>query len=423
MQQVDLCSPPGMGADHRYSSITWQLWIWLALALAVAFSAALILAHPQPVRWDQVFIQSTVDADNYPALTSGIASVLLVALYKALVPHDSAGLNVHIRLLAMALYMLATFLLARRALSRVVALCVFPLLLTASLFPVLWLSTELFAGAALALSIRGLLADRAELWTAATMALLAHIKPDLVLPSLCLVTVLIWRTSSRGRRLGSMGVYAAGLLLPVIPGLVIEGTRYLRSQRAFVSFGQHYSALFLRHQFAAQGVDPLLAWQQWRKVIAATFPGATSVWQVAWRFPHKYLDFLALSVVMGMCNVLRALRWLVLFVPIATYAVRRRLVSISRADRYAALTMVGLVPMVLLSYPHVRYLARYFPLFVLTTLSFLERLWAIKAPKNTARACYLAGSAIVSVYLAHQSWSFVFLWSGLRDGQLFWFPD
>src|SRR5262249_13674561 len=61
-------------------------------------------------------------------------------------------------------------------------------------------------------------------------------------------------------------------------------------------------------------------------------------------------------------------------VPVLCAARRRSGIALDAEERALLATFVGVLPFVLLSYPHIRYLARYYPLFLLLVLRSAERL-------------------------------------------------
>jgi hypothetical protein len=86
------------------------------------------------------------------------------------------------------------------------------------------------------------------------------------------------------------------------------------------------------------------------------------------------------------------------------------------------MSLSGLVPVVLFSYLHVRYIARYFPVFLIIIFQYVETLnhsEKIKKPKNVIIAAWV----IICIYSALQAGDLIKNISSINSLRLFWFPD
>jgi len=172
-----------------------------------------------------------------------------------------------------------------------------------------------------------------------------------------------------------VGSFTASLLLLLLPGIALHGPGYLTSygetDRGFATFAQHFAALVAPFQLAADAPNP---WLHPGPYVERVFPGARSLGDVVAQPGLAYLDFVALSAARGVRKAGWVLNWAALAVPILAFARRRAGMTLDAREKALLASFVGLLPFVLLSYPHIRYLARYYPLFLLLVLGSVERL-------------------------------------------------
>ena len=140
--------------------------------------------------------------------------------------------------------------------------------------------------------------------------------------------------------------------------------------RGFAAFTQHFAALVAPFQ-VAPAPDP---WAQPGPYLERSFPGARSMWDVVTAPGLPYLDHVALSFSRGLRKVGWLFQWAWLAVPLLVIARRQAGLALDARERVLLASFVGCLPFVLLAYPHIRYFARYFPLFWLLALMSVERL-------------------------------------------------
>lgn len=347
-----------------------------ALFLGLCAAAAwVVLAYPKPAVWDEArLLEARFEAPYHPAPPYGMSAQLAVIAIRSAVPAGGPALHEWVRLVAMLFYSGAAAALAARWLASRALLAAFLAFLFASQYPLLWLSTELFAGGFLCLALLGASARWPRTVVGVLLALLALTKLELVLVAGTLLLVWMPR-GSRREALELGGSFAASLAVLLLPGLVLQGPGYLTSygdtDRGFASFAQHFAALVAPFQLAADAPDP---WLQPRPYVEKVFPGARSLGDVVAQPGLAYLDFVALSVARGVRKVGWVLNWAALAVPILVVARRRAGLPPDAQEKALLATFVGAIPFVLLSYPHIRYLARYYPVFLLLVLGSVERL-------------------------------------------------
>jgi hypothetical protein len=349
-------------------------------------AACVILAWPKPAVWDQArLLESRFEAPYHPAPPYAMTAQLVVIALKALVPAGGPALHEWVRLAAMLCYAGASAALAARVLESRALLAAFLAFLFASQYPLLWLSTELFAGGLLCLVLLGLFAGWPRSLVGVLLALLALAKIELVLVAGALLVAWLPHCRSHREALALAGAFAASLLLLLLPGLALEGPGYLTSYgatgRGFATFAQHFAALVAPLQIAPDAPNP---WLHPAPYLERAFPGARTLRDVVAMPGLPYLDFVALSLARGLRKAGFVANWAALAVPILVWARRRSGVTLDPREKACLATFAGVLPFVLVSYPHIRYLARYYPLFLILVLRSVERVAQAGDPRLRA---------------------------------------
>jgi hypothetical protein len=138
-------------------------------------------------------------------------------------------------------------------------------------------------------------------------------------------------------------------------------------------------------------------------------------------FP-RYLNFVALSCVRGIFRAGWLANWALLAVPCLAWGWRRGGFESSDRERTLLLTFVGVAPFVLFSFPHVRYLARYYPVFVAGVLLVLERVLSVDDRASRRPVLITAGACLAVSLLVNFGRLFDGLAALSSNGQ-YWFPD
>ena len=407
------------GAPDALARVPWLPGVTLLL---VAGCGALIASHPNTPMWDQAqLLEASFQGPHVPSPPFGFTSQLLVCLLRPFAS-DAASLHVLLRFTAMALWVgsavwLATALLVHRGLQAALLLALFT-----SQYPFLWLSTELIAGGLLCLVI-GAWIRAAPAWlTGALLALFALAKPDLLLVAVTLFGVFAWQRRESARGL-ALGCAATGLVL-LLPGLVAFGPDYLTAYgadaggRAFGSFSQHLAALLAPLQLGP-APNP---WAEPHPYVQRLFPEAKTLSEVVFAPGLPYLDFLGLSLAMGVRKVAYVFHWAWLAVPLLILLRRRAGLAWDANERVLLATAIGVAPFVLLAYPHIRYFARYFPLFWLALLLSVEKLLALgEARRPKAGLIAVAVIALLALAEGVERASLGLALAHRLDP--YWFPD
>ncbi len=397
----------------------------LLFAALLLGGAWLIAAHPAQPVWDQkALLEARFEAPHHPSPARGFTSQLVVALLHAVSPWPESGWNEQVRLLAMALYTGAAALLARALLRGRGLLALFAVLLFTSQYPFLWLSSELFTGAFLCLALWAWATNRPPPLVGLLLALFALCKPDLIFVATVLLAWWCVRESREDAALLA-GSFAASLVLLLLPGTLQGGLGYFSTYndapggRSFASFRQHYAALIAHLQVLGPPPNP---WSLSDVYFDPLFPGAHTMADVVLHHFPQYAEFVALSCVRGLFRGLYVFHFALPALPLLWWAGRRAGAPLSGEERALLLTFAGVLPFVLFAFPHVRYLARYYPVFCLLVLLAWERVGA--GPETGARGPGLRLAAVfVAFALAENARRLAVHVAGLGTHSLYWFPD
>jgi hypothetical protein len=363
----------------------------------------LILLAPgaEPV-WDQTFIGYRFSG-AYPHFEGGIVSHLLVGIVNALVPFEPVSSNTLIRTLAALLYLGSAGLLAWSVTGpkRLWGFLAFMLLLASSRFPFLWLSTELFAGAFLMLFLWSLVREHPFPATGLFLVLFSLSKADLVLPGALIGTYLVFRPDPVSRLLRA-AILGGIVALLVVPSLSTPSYYAQFGGRTWVSFGQHYGTLVQTLQ-----VEPAPpGWTASLMYLERGFPGAANVWEAALGYPRRYLYFVSLSVAESAIRLLPAK--LIVLIPVAAYFFTR----MKRPWQVTVLLILtSVVPVILLSFMHVRYQARLYPLALFIIFAGLQ------SESHRRRPEIVLGGVLAALLV----WQVVDLVPVLQSA--YWLPD
>lgn len=365
----------------------------------ILICAIRILSSDIEPRYDQKFIQYQFGLDQYPEFSDGIVSLIIVGLYNRLWSLEPAVLNAHIRILAMSLYMIAGLLLFTVRPNRpgLSILCI--LLLLTSCFPFLWLSSELFVGAFLMLTLWSVMRRLPFTVFAFFLTCFALTKPDLIFTGVLIGLYVVHRgVLSSERRWLQTGILATSVSILILPAVFQHG---LNADRMQNSFEQHYAALVARHQIAQPTPDP---WTETEQFIQPIWGQHTSLLSEIKSDPLRYFDFLLLSLGQTSRNIMLPNIFLVLSV----WAFSFKRTDHKIVKDLSLLILCGFIPITLFSFGHIRYFARFYPVFL-----FLPYLLLAETPPRSRRIHpWLMGT------LAIQSVLFSFIFS---VGE--WFPD
>jgi hypothetical protein len=396
----------------RDKKVGIQLTALVCVVAAATHAIWAIVSTPSAPIYDQaVLLRGVVP---WPMPSDGLTARLWVQLWRGSWALDPSTLNTVVRCASAVAYLATAAWLATLVLSHRSSVALAILGISAAGFPTLWLSSELFVGASLCVAI-GVIGTRQSTWIrGVALAVLAGSKPDLMLVAIALL-IFVGREEPPTEQLRALAAVVAPWLLFVILGVTFHGLSYLQfdswiGRRGFDSVMQHYAAMLWAQQLGARP-DP---WQNWSTYRDAVVPMANSLRTFIQIYPERYLDFVALSCAQSAARIVRAFGvWLVVAFVLAIW-IRRQSLEACRWERLFLVAAVDLAPLVLLSFVHVRYCARFAPIIILFPLSVLER---------TKRVPTVASAALAIVF-AIGVWDLIprFIVDA-PAGATYWFPD
>ena len=383
--------------------------ICLTMLLTVFSGIIIYRSQAQPI-WDQQFLIEFSFTKGYPRFEHGITSNLIVGMVNLFKPYQPLASNAFIRALASSLYLISGSLLAwvltKRYFLGLNWFALFFLLIVTSRFPFVWVSSELFAGAFLMLTMWSVIKEYPFIITAFFVALFSWAKPDLLIPGFILgiILALYDRKEFQDKILSVLTIILMTAAF-FVPGLILKGGSYLElSGRSFNSFCQHYADVVSSHQIIRPIPDP---WLEWQAYMTQSFGNAQNMPEIIRGNWEKYMDFIFLSLSKSLRKM--AASNLIFLVPLAVAGLR---IIQQKKLKVATISVFvinfGIIPAV--SYFHVRYQARYYPLALLITFIGISELKS----KNVKlfMGCYLiallAFQIYQSVYMVNAGYGYFF---------------
>jgi hypothetical protein len=387
-------------------------------------SARVIVEYPRPPQYDQShLLAARFDADRTPSPAKCLTSELVVATIRLAVSAPQEALNASVRVIAMLLYSVSATLMACALLRRTELVVAFTALLFASQFPFLWISSELFTGAFLFLAIFAW-SQRAAPWlVGALLACFGLCTPDAIFAAAVLLGYWGWRSATLREALLLVSGFAGGLGALLLPGLLLHGMAYFEiwnqsGGRGFSAFRGHFHWTLQHFQIQPDpSADSFLYLQKF-------FGDAGSLWGV-WTHPQGwfvYLEFVALAIVRGVVKTGYLASYSLLALPILALAWHREGARLGARGRSLLLCFVGVAPLVLLVYPHMRYMARFYPIYLLIVLGAAERLGSSALLSVHAPAIAATGLFLGLTLIAHSRRVFINL-ANIAYHDSYWFPD
>ncbi|HZO08822.1 MAG TPA: hypothetical protein VFC77_05555, partial [Myxococcota bacterium] len=161
--------------------------------------------------------------------------------------------------------------------------------------------------------------------------------------------------------------------------------------RAFICFLDHFKRVLAHFQVA--GPAPVAPEDYTRPF----FGDARSMWEV-WTHPQGwfvYLEFVALASLRGVVKVVYLFNWGLAALAALLFSYQRAGRRLDDHERSLLVCCIGFVPLVLVSYPHFRYMARFFPLFLLLVLGAFERAEGLRGSRTRRPALAVAAGCLL----------------------------
>jgi len=338
--------------------------------IMILVSASRMLSLPvDPVHDQKYFITAGIFYPPY--LEYNLSCVYVLKIYNFLAPHNLLAYNAGVMIIAMTLYLTAGALLlwsmTGRAHTALYAL--FMMLLYTSRFIFLWSSKELIAGAFLMLALWSIAKRMSFPVVAIFIVLFSFAKPDLIFSGAIVGIFLAFAQGNSWRgRIINLCVLVGLVILVLVPAYLQSGLQAMLPQGyALYCLGQHYAALIASHQVTPVRLEP---WLEYKKFFNPVWGEHKSVWEAIRSHPGLYRDFIFLSLGRTTQNLCKS--FLIFLLLPAAYGLVTA--GKSQLKTVAALFLTGLIPMLLLSWMHVRYAARFYPVFLVLVLLWLQIL-------------------------------------------------
>ena len=312
---------------------------------------------------------------QYPALqnSGGITSSLIAGLYKLVIPTTHENLNWHIRILAMATYLISTYFMVGRYINSQPFQILAYLIIASSGFQLLQSSSDLFSGTLLNLFFLGVSYRWPKIFTAFFLAAFGLCKVDMILAAAALAGLWFWWEQRSGQRHAGMTcVYTLGwLVLLLFPGFILQGTSPLAGSRSLIAFLSAYAEFFGYHQFSGAVTQDLSTSME--SIRLKTFGGADSFPAIVTKYPSLYFDFLGLSAARSIPNIWNVFKFMLL--PIAIVFLQQKKITQHRFLLWGSLIAAAFViaPAWLVIYLRLRYAVKIAtPLIIIALAGSLE---------------------------------------------------
>lgn len=342
----------------RFNSASYVL-IPLMVALALVTVCAWKLLHTRvlPSEDQLALVTYTFDA-GYPTLEDGVSSFLISGAYHTIGSTDLSVADAHLRTFAMAVFFVAGTLLFWKLTSgnSLIAFFLALGLLCTSRISMLWLSSEVLAAAYVMLTLWSIVSHRPFALTSLFIVAFALAKPDLLSSGLIVGLFVAWSQNEEAARARRVAILLGMLALFLLPGFLYYGIAYIAPRgRALLSFSQHYAALVREHQLTPSRPNP---WNQQYLYVNAVWGPVKSMSELIRTNPYRYMDFVFLSLAKSIRNLVPSnVMWLL---PVAAFSL-----YFTDNKQYRNITLLyltGLIPILLLSFLHIRYQARFYVL-------------------------------------------------------------
>ena len=389
------------------------------LSAFVLFSMSVLFFFPKEIVFDQNFIDHKFELKDLTTSYDGKTLVLLIGIFNAIFSLGKEYLNPQIKIFAMLFYVIPAFFLAKIVLREPKYLVIFTIILFTSRFPFLWLSSELFTGGLLFLVIISVIRKSNPVLTGTLLVILAFTKADSLFLSFAFSLYLLVTKGSIKERVFLVATFFF-VAFAFLPGIFSDlPLSRIYGNRGFISFTQHYSALVEKHQIIKPVPNP---WEGVKEYRTGIIPKANSISSLIREYPKVYYDFLFLSFGHGVKRIVTLFNILLLFIPIIFLYTRKR----KKTDNFNAfhklfyISLLGFLPMILFSFPHIRYMARYFPLFIIFILSFKEQ-FSVNDPEKKKYSA--VSNAILGGSISLNAFLFLDNIIKIKTIDNFWFPD
>ena len=407
-QSIELESQPKAAPENRIFTLISLAFLIASILISSSFILKESGVVPAPPM-DQHFVE-TINLHisraqghwtfQYPSLqnSGGITSSLVAGIYKLLIPTTHETLNWHIRIFAMATFLVSSFWLFRVFIADQAARILAFLIIASSGFQLLQPSSDLFSATLLNLCIIAATLRWPRIWTALFLAGFGLCKVDMTLAALALALGwCLWeRRQKRPHPERGLIFTLLWLGLLLLPGFVVHEANPFSGSRSLIAFLSAYVEFFGYHQF--HQLQPSELNNLIENVRADVFGGANSFVEIVTRYPTLYFDFVGVSGARSLPNLINVFKFML--IPITMVYVRHKRIKGHRLLLWGGLiaAICVILPAWLVIYLRIRYAVKIaVPLIAIAIAGCLELSHHDRRYAKLAWACGI-GSILWQLY-------------------------
>ena len=358
-----------------------DVWIVIFLAVVMSLSAVAILsqdgrvpAHPM----DQAFVttadlrigqHSGVWYFHYPHLqwAGGITGSLAVGVYKLIIPTTPEHLNHHIKILAMVLFFLFSYLLANQYLKTRLGLALFIAIVATSGLQLIEPTNDLIAATYLLAFLYGMAKRWNFIITTLLLVCFGLCKAELPTVAGAMMLYWAWVTPDKKNKALIMGGFVFWAAVFLAPGLYLYGVKTIAGGRSFCSFSNHYTLLMAKYKLITLPGNP-----DFSQIIGREFPGAKSLPDIIAGWPQKYFVYVLVCALTNLLIFIRTFKGIFGVLVLRWARCREKIAS----NHFEPMVLIGFIalaiPHTLVAAFRARYLLKFFAPFVLISVVYWE---------------------------------------------------
>lgn len=398
-----------MAIRHNTSKSALLLFIAIPLIMVLVSASRIINLPVEPIG-DQLYLIMWGVITEWPLhLERHLSCVYMLRIIYNFFPADEPiGYNTVLRIFTMALYLTAGAMLLRSIIGKAQLglYMLFMLLLYTSRFIFLWTSTELFAGAFLMLLLWSITTKRSFPVVAFFLILFSFAKADLIFSGAItgIFLTFVYSDSWRGRMINLCVLCSIGILF-LVPAFLQSGRQAIQPEgRSMLCLSDNYAWMIAPHQVTpVQGYK----WTESEKIFTPIWGKHEKVSEAILSNSKLYFDFIFLSLGNTVLSICKS--WIIFLILPAAYGLLTR--EKNQIKTAAALLLTGFIPITLFAFLHVRYAARFYPIFLVFALIGLKRL-PVRGKLYRCMIIYF------SIIVALQMYFFIPVFQSA-----YWFPD
>lgn len=308
---------------------------------------------------------------HYPKLqhSGGITATLTIGLYKLILPTKPNTLNYHAKIFSMLFYFFSSYFLASQYLKTRLGLFIFTVIMLSSGSQFIEPSSELIACSYFFAFLLALARSWNPVLTTLFLVCFGLCKVELVIIA-CFI-IFYWISITRSRKSQGLILISFFLWLGIFitPGLILYGIEIVSGNRAFHVFGWHYSSIFAKHQLVDIPFPPC---ENYDIIMSKVFQNANSFFDIIAHYPRKYIDYVALSFLHSLIILFITFNGMIIIQLFLWLNCDKKTISGHFEPMILIAFVTSMLPIILISSLHPRYLAKIYLPFVLLNIIYWE---------------------------------------------------